>query len=216
MWGPSRACLASLPPHVFCFQGGSGCFCSQALNSLWPVGRQKTGRNVRVIFLFYSWPGGGGLSGPLWGGRAVLCCSLTGEGGAVRDRRTERKPASETCGLNHCFLSPGHLSWECAHQKARGVHLLQVSLKKAARYIGAATRQAGICNSITCEQGDQWHNCVLCLHFLLSLPSHPLSSLGSQWKAHIEIWDCSLSQQISKEGCRILPRRKHKIHLRTS
>lgn len=45
---------------VFCFQGGSGCFCSQALNSLWPVGRQKTRRNVCVIF-FYSWPGGGAL-----------------------------------------------------------------------------------------------------------------------------------------------------------
>lgn len=37
---------------VFYFQGGSGCFCSQALNSLWPVGTQKTGRNVRVIFCF--------------------------------------------------------------------------------------------------------------------------------------------------------------------
>lgn len=78
LWGPSRACLswvllAFLPLRVFCFQSGSGCFCSQALNSLWPVGTQKTGRNVRVIFCFIAGLGGGW---PLWPTVGRKSCAL--------------------------------------------------------------------------------------------------------------------------------------------
>lgn len=167
--------------------------------------------------MFYSWPWGGGW--PLWptvGRKSCALLQLDWGRGSSESQKDREKASFGDLWSEPLLSEPWSPQLRMCTSEGSGCPPTLGESEKGCQIHWGSTRQAGICNSITCEQRDQWHNRVLCLHFLLSLPSHLLSSLGSWWKAHIEIWDCSLSQQISKEGCRVLPRKKHKIHLGTS